>query len=624
MSVFIQLETDAFEENFRRQTRSTQVSDGGGRTSRAGRARARRPTRGIEIKEDTYATLKVIQADGSEIPLLDSSGADGFSDGGYTNFILQSVQDARMEKHQIVETFGDNYVFFFGENPRFLDITAILLNTHDFNWRAEWWANYDAYLRGSKLAELGARLYLFYDDIILEGYMIQCVAAETSEMPYSVQLQFKLFVTNYQNISFVGDPNFPIRSSVVLPDNIALTDPSAGGQLTSYFRGESFNAAASENADRQFQDASDAGLTGGGASANPLASGSRISKIIQSVPASFAISQNFWDFLWNTASFSEFQELRKLAIRDGSPIRGLIVDNKDEYVGGEDPRTNFGYDGGDLRPPSTVKGTIRSSLEVEDLFREAIQSLACFGADVDNPTAMSSLGLSASFGANGAGFGASASASAGSARASASAGTVGVSNGYQGSSQDPLASVFGAYSANLYRLSQDRSKYTEGAGDPLYGYPSDFAQGPGFGQAGFGDLGGLGYGSALGVTGDPGFKDPNKFTSAGVANNQSAFERFMRPKNDSTAITAGAGVSIGLDGVSAGAGVSVDGKPTAFALVSVPGVLDPSGSARQQASAIAAKQAQQKFGFSVDNPFGVNCPDPGGLGVSDGFNYTFP
>jgi len=41
-------------------------------------------------------------ADGSALPLLDSSSSTGTNTDGYTNFILQTVQEQRMEKHQIV------------------------------------------------------------------------------------------------------------------------------------------------------------------------------------------------------------------------------------------------------------------------------------------------------------------------------------------------------------------------------------------------------------------------------------------------------------------------------------------------------------------------------------------
>ena len=128
MAVFIELTTAPLDQSFQQGAEALQ---GEGRR-RAGSNVARRPVRGIEIKDDTYASLRVRKADGKDIPLLNSS-AGGTDVKGYTNFLLQSVQEQRMEKHQIIETFGASYVFFFGEQPRFLNISAILLNTNDFN-----------------------------------------------------------------------------------------------------------------------------------------------------------------------------------------------------------------------------------------------------------------------------------------------------------------------------------------------------------------------------------------------------------------------------------------------------------------------------------------------------------
>jgi hypothetical protein len=207
LAVFITLETDAFQTN---QASVGAKARAGGR---AGTSSARRPLRGLEVKDDTYAIIRVIRADGTEIPLVDSGTFQG-TGTDYSNFMLQSVQEARMEKHQIVETFGEPYIFFFGEAPRFLDVQAVLINSNDFNWEAEWWENYNRYFRGTKLVEIGARCYLFYDDNVVEGYMLQAQAAKISGEPLQVQLQFRLFVTGYQNISLVGDPNFPLRTDV--------------------------------------------------------------------------------------------------------------------------------------------------------------------------------------------------------------------------------------------------------------------------------------------------------------------------------------------------------------------------------------------------------------------------
>ena len=119
----------------------------------------RRPLRGIEEKNDTYAVMRVITSDGNEIPLFDSGGSPSFlkSKGkgqrGYSNFLIQNLREARAEKSQIIQTFGEAYVFFFGEQPRAIQFNGYLLNTVDFNWKAEWWENYERYLRGTALVE---------------------------------------------------------------------------------------------------------------------------------------------------------------------------------------------------------------------------------------------------------------------------------------------------------------------------------------------------------------------------------------------------------------------------------------------------------------------------------------
>lgn len=214
MAVYTELVVEDLEKRFRKNL------DG---RSRAGVRNVRRPLRGIEIKEDTYAVFRVIQADGTELKLVDSSWPEG-EGRGYANFLLQSVQDARMERQQIIETFSSPIVFFFGESPRFLDVSAVLLNTHDFNWEAEWWENYNKYLRGTQLVEAGARAYLFYDDTIIEGYPMNATAAKSASDPNMVQLQFRMFVTNYANVSSIGDPNFPIHDEAIIPQQLNQRD----------------------------------------------------------------------------------------------------------------------------------------------------------------------------------------------------------------------------------------------------------------------------------------------------------------------------------------------------------------------------------------------------------------
>lgn len=222
MAVFISVTTSPFEDVFNERSQQP-VSQN-----------VRRPFRGIELKRDTYATLRVYDSLNRPIPFVDSS-APPAEEGGtigqsleYSNFILQAVQEQRIEKQQIVETFGEDYIFFFGERPRIYNITALLLNTRNFNWKSEWWKNYEDTLRGTKLLERNARLYLYFDDVVIEGYMLQAQAMSSVEDPYKLPLQFQIFCTNYSIIGDVGSVFTPIydeNTPTAAPTASATTVP---------------------------------------------------------------------------------------------------------------------------------------------------------------------------------------------------------------------------------------------------------------------------------------------------------------------------------------------------------------------------------------------------------------
>lgn len=210
MTIFIEAQTEPFVKERARMSKSYQARF---RTE----ANVRRPTRGYVLKEDSYAIIRVMGADGDFIPVIDAAGEEVLEQDGkayttyYSNFFVQTVQEERSEKQQIVDTFGESYIFFFGESPRFLTVQGMLLNTADFNWRDEFWENYERYFRGTRLVERGARLYLIYDEIIVEGYLIKANATESAQNPWVIPFNFQMFVTGYTALSNIGDPR--IRGS---------------------------------------------------------------------------------------------------------------------------------------------------------------------------------------------------------------------------------------------------------------------------------------------------------------------------------------------------------------------------------------------------------------------------
>lgn len=210
MAVFISVTTSPFEEVFERAQDTAPTGSP---------QNVRRPFRGIQVKRDTYATIKVVDALGNPIPLIDSS-APPAEEGGrigqslaYSNFILQSVEEQRVEKQQIVETFGEDYIFFFGERPRVYTFNVLLINTRNFNWKSEWWTNYENTLRGTRLLERNARMYIYFDDVVIEGYMLQAQATATTDNPYMMPLIFQVFCTNHAFVSEVGSIFTPLADT---------------------------------------------------------------------------------------------------------------------------------------------------------------------------------------------------------------------------------------------------------------------------------------------------------------------------------------------------------------------------------------------------------------------------
>jgi hypothetical protein len=578
MAIFIELTTDPFED-IRNQQMDRQR---GSQFSNSSRRQVRRPTRGLEIKEERPAIMKVIQANGDELPLIDAGGPSGSGlNQNYANFILQNVTEARMEKHQIVETFGESYIFFFGEAPRFIDVQLVLINSLDFNWEAEWWENYENNLRGTKLVERGAKLYLFYDDNIVDGYMLSSQAAKVSDQPLMVQLNFRMFVTGYRNISFVGNPDYPIRASAVIPEGIDLRDPNDTSRLFSNLSGLASGDARAQSVDDMIA-VINSKEEKSKSSQKFFNDRSKLTNFLRSAPRSIGFPLDI---------VKRMEALGKNVaeeIRDSDkPLRTTISANEDEYLGGGDqtivsPR----FESGTLGLPAAETATIRTKHEVEDLWRATIEAMQCYGANLNSPKSLLNIGLMPKFGKG----------SKGKATFRPLPGVpfgIGLTDPKATNDQltklkkDPLGAIFGSSDSGL----KDR-RTTQGTGDKVYGFNTSYGSGPGFGKPGYGDYGGNGHGSGQGTAGDPGFKDPSEFSFVGVAGAEAAFNKLNKPKVTSTVFTStepGAAKRVGLgasnSGLSGSGSTRIDGKPSAFAIVSVTGVLKAAASASISASA---------------------------------------
>lgn len=608
MTVYIELTTDAFEEVFQEQSgRAATTSGGVSVLNRAGRSVVRRPLRGIEIHDDTYASLRVVQANGQPIAVLDSGAPYGANTTGYANFLLTSVQESRAEKMQIVETFGDDYIYLFGEKPRMLMCAAVLLNTRDFNWRDEWWYNYENYFRGTKLAELAARCYLSFENLVIEGLMVNCTAAQSANTPYQVDIQFQYYVSRYHATSIANSKTgqYPISPSVRVPPFINLTKPDAFTSLAALYKG-----AAYRNNKNSYS-LQGGKLLQGLESAQSFPNGRMLKDIMRVAAPSTVMDPALWPKLVSKRGIVDLNADSPAdqfsTLSNSGSIRGEIRENVDEYIGGVPIVPNMQAAIGDpYAPPSQQLSAVRSiqdSLSILTAFDEVMRQYGIAGNTLPimnraglnplfNVNASASVSAFAGVGGN-AGFSASASASAsaslfGGVKATASFGGFASAQAYgyyggagglgskassfgaqqRGSTSyktrlDPLSAVYGSTGGAVlnasYSASLNASAGFQADARVTAGGASVVAQASA-GKANFG-------------------VDPKKrnYTTPGAPDTRTAFERFLVPKFENTG----------------GASHSTSGKPAPFALFVADGNF-------------ATGTGQRSFSYSAGASLGLN------------------
>lgn len=158
----------------------------------------RRPLHAMELHEDTYSTITVRSASGNESKtLINTSHASttDFMSSSTSNLIIQSVSESREEKQQIVQTFGEDFVYFFGERPVMTRFTAILPDSVEFQYAAEFWRNYERVLRGTSLVTRNLRAYVSVGRKVYEGYLVSASTQRQADQPRVIQLTFTLYTT---------------------------------------------------------------------------------------------------------------------------------------------------------------------------------------------------------------------------------------------------------------------------------------------------------------------------------------------------------------------------------------------------------------------------------------------
>jgi len=213
----------------------------------------RRPIRGTQFKGESFATLEIKTKDGKNLLMYDSGGLIEDSGIAYSprnsNFLLTSVQESRMERSQIMETFGPSYIFFFGERPTALTFSGVLLNSADFNWKNEFWSNYDKYLRGTQCVTYATQAYISYDDVIKKGYILSASSTQSADPDQLVDFNFQLIVSQHVDLSIVGSPEFPTNQLFATQVDMIVDDSATEQSLIDQLGGSTTFGKISDNED---------------------------------------------------------------------------------------------------------------------------------------------------------------------------------------------------------------------------------------------------------------------------------------------------------------------------------------------------------------------------------------
>lgn len=134
--------------------------------------------RQLETKQDQEATIRVMTQSKSQ-----KSGEATTKKGAgpllnvippYTKFFLENVTESYAEKAQVVETFGDFIAFFFGRRPEMFSFSGRLLNVKNHDWKNDFVEMYDNFLRGTKAVENDSIVFIQYDDVMVQGFLMNC------------------------------------------------------------------------------------------------------------------------------------------------------------------------------------------------------------------------------------------------------------------------------------------------------------------------------------------------------------------------------------------------------------------------------------------------------------------
>ncbi len=147
-------------------------------------------------KEETHALLQVFDINQELVISID-------------DFILESSEEASQEKMQIMETFDDFYIFFYGRKPKIYSYAGKLLNFQNLPWKDTFIGFYEMY-SGTPAVNKYYICWLSYDEKVYKGYIINFRRAQSAMNINIVAFAFDFIVIGDEN-PYQGTPSFVMQ-----------------------------------------------------------------------------------------------------------------------------------------------------------------------------------------------------------------------------------------------------------------------------------------------------------------------------------------------------------------------------------------------------------------------------
>ena len=194
LSISFDQEVEGFSGNDEFYRRTTYRYDSSERRSKFSLARE------LATKQDQEATIRVMSKvktqKAGEATLKKGTSPLLNVIPPYTKFFLENVTESYAEKAQIVETFGDFIAFFFGRRPETFAFSGRLLNAKNHDWKNDFVEIYDNFLRGTKAVENNSTVFIQYDDVMAEGFLLNCRVDYRSMTNNECPFVFTMLVTS--------------------------------------------------------------------------------------------------------------------------------------------------------------------------------------------------------------------------------------------------------------------------------------------------------------------------------------------------------------------------------------------------------------------------------------------